>query len=129
VPARHQRRARADALGRHGGLLEYAFVVHHAGQQALLQRLARIQDAALEQDFQDHRRADQGEQAGHLARIHREPQAVDRRAEACRLARDADVAATGDLQPAAHAGAADRRHGGHGAVADRVQRARTRSSW
>jgi hypothetical protein len=80
-----------------------------------------LEDAPLEQDLQQHRRADQAEQAGHLTRIHREAQLVDRRAEAARFAGDAHVAAAGDLQPATHAGALDHRHRGHRAGAHRIQ--------
>jgi hypothetical protein len=122
VPARHQRRTGDDAPCRGLRFPLHRVIRHDARQQALGIGLGGIQQAPFEQDFLRHRRPGQLEKTRQLAGIHRETQPHDRRAELRTLAGDAQVAGTGDFQPAANAGAEDRGQRRMRAGLDRGQR-------
>ena len=75
----------------------------------LLLRLGGAEDPALEQDLERDVGPDEAHERRHLRIGHHEPEVLDRRAEAARLAADAQIAQRGDLESAAHADAVDLR--------------------
>ena len=109
VPARDERRAVGDALRGRVRLGRDLGVGHDARDEPLLLRLGRVEDPAFEQDLERDVGPDEAHERRHLGVGHHEPEVLDRRAEAARLAADAQVAQRGDLEPAADADAVDLR--------------------
>ena len=109
VPARNQRCAIGDALRGCVGFYFNLVIGYHAIDQAFVQRFARIEHTAFEQNFQRYRTAHQRQQARKFAVAHGEAQLVDRHAKAAGCATDAQVAHGGNFQTTADTRALDQR--------------------
>ncbi len=121
MPTGHQGRACGDALGGGDGLRRHQIIGHNAVHQVFPQGFPGAEDAAFQGDFHRRRAANDAGHGLHFVERDHQAQILDRHAKAAALAANAHVAATGQFQPAADAGAVDHRHHWVAAVLDRIQ--------